>query len=531
MDHGQPLRVVTAPRILALDGTEPEALAVRGETIVGTGSSVEMTARFPGAERIDLDGALVVPGFNDAHCHPSQAALARVRVDLTDAVGPDAVRDALLERSRSTGPGEWIVAQALDERRVGDGTVDRAFLDRVSQEHPIVVVHYSLHRAVANTRALELMGYRQPGDAPPGGELLTDDRGDLDGRLIERAWLDPWLPGLGHDTVLPAGSPEAQVDALQTVNQELHALGITSYCDAIVTPVEQRMYTAALEQGRLSPRVSMLLWHSYFDGSAALPPDAPHRLQTTGVKMMLDGALSGGTCLCQTPYPSATGTDNGLQILTDEEFVATVRRVHEAGRRVAVHANGDRAIRTVLDVLASLGPSEDGRPAGHRIEHCSIVDDELIRRMRTLGLIPVPFGAFVHFHGREILAYYGEDQQNRICAHRSLLDGGLAVAGSSDYPLVPADPLIALQSMVTRETADGRVLGPEQRITVEEALQVYTAGSAHATGEAGVKGRLAPGQLADFVVLDEDITHIDPHGIGATAVRSTWVGGDCVWRS
>ncbi|MFE7629022.1 amidohydrolase [Kocuria sp. NPDC057446] len=531
MDQGQPLLVFTAQRILAMDGTEPEALAVHGEQIVGSGSSAEMEARFPRAEWIDLEGAVVVPGFNDAHCHPSQAALARVRVDLTAVSGPDAVREALLERLLASRPGDWIVAQALDERRVGAGVVDRSFLDRVSRDHPIVVVHYSLHRAVANTRALERMGYREAGDAPPGGELLTDGSGALNGWLIERAWLDPWLPGLDREAVLPTGQIEAQVAALEEVNQELHALGITSYCDAIVTPVEQRMYASALAQGRLSPRVSMLLWHTYFDETSAFPPGERHRLQTAGVKMMLDGALSGGTCLCQTPYPSATGKDNGLQILSDDEFVATVRRVHAAGRRVAVHANGDRAIGKVLDAFASLPPSQDGHPVGHRIEHCSIVDDELIQRMRVLEVIPVPFGAFVHFHGEEILAYYGNEQQNSICAHRSLLDGGLAVAGSSDYPLVPADPLTAVQSMVTRRTEDGRVLGPEQRIPVEAALQVYTSGSAHATGEADVKGRLSPGQLADFVVLDRDITRIDPQDIGTTAVRSTWVGGRCVWRS
>lgn len=524
-------RMFAARRILALDGSEPEAFVVRGERIVGSGSLAEMAARFPGAERIDLDGALVVPGFNDAHCHPSQAALARVRVDLSSLAGPEAVRDALQEELRSSTSDDWVIAQALDERHGGEGVIDRAFLDELSRTRPIVVVHYSFHRAVGNTRALELLGYRRPEDSPPGGELLVDDRGELNGWMFERAWLDPWLPGLGHESIVPAGSTAAQVAALDAVNQELHAVGITSYCDAIVTPVEQRMYAAALEQDRLTPRVSMLLWHRYFDETAELGDAVPARLQTAGVKMMLDGALSGGTCLCQKPYPSATGKDNGLQILSDTEFVSEVGRVHGAGRRVAVHANGDLAIRKVLDALEAQPASSAGSALNHRIEHCSMVDDELVRRMQAMGVTPVPFGAFVHFHGSEILSYYGEDRQNAVCAHRTLLDAGLTVAGSSDYPLVPADPLTALQSMVTRTALDGRVLGPDQRIGILDALRIYTVGSAHATGEAGIKGRLAPGQLADFVVLDEDITSIDPQDIGATGVRSTWVGGECVWAA
>ena len=199
--------------------------------------------------------------------------------------------------------------------------------------------------------------------------------------------------------------------------------------------------------------------------------------------------------------------------------------------RVAVHANGDLAVRKVLEVIESLPPRAPESFVNHRIEHCSIVDDPLIRRIKSAGITPVPFGAFIHYHGKEIGSYYGEDRAQMICAHKSMLDAGVAVAGSSDYPLVPINPLVALQSMVTRTTLDGRVLGPKQRLSVEEALGVYTSGSAEATGEGDSKGRLAPGQLADFVVLDQDLMAIHPEDIGMTAVLSTWVGAEPVWQS
>ncbi|MEO3789609.1 amidohydrolase [Nonomuraea sp. B10E15] len=519
------MKLFTARRILALDGTEPEAFAVEDGVVVATGTRAGLTRRHPHAERVDLDGALVVPGFNDAHCHVSQAALARVRVDLAGAAGAAEVAAALRARAARTPPGEWVVGQPLDDRLIPG--VDRDFLDAVSPDHPVVLIHYSFHRAVVNSRALELLGYRTAADAPDGGQLMTDAAGRLDGRLIERAWLDPWLPGPRRDTIAPAGELAAQVAALAEVNDGLHRAGITSYCDAIVTPVEQRMYTAARDRGALTPRVSMLLWHAYFDPATWPGQDADQRLQLSGVKLMYDGALTGGTCLCRHPYPSGTGTDNGLQILTDEEFAGRVRAVASAGARIAVHANGDLAISKLLDVFASLPATG----AGHRVEHCSIVDDEIIARLVTLGVTPVPFSAFAHLYGEALTGFYGQERAGRICAHRSMLDAGLEVAGSSDYPIVPIDPLLGVQSMVTRRSAAGLDFGPAQRLGVIEALGVYTHGSAHATGDGRRRGRLSPGQVADFVVLDADLTAVEPDEIAATRVRSTWVGGERVWAS
>ncbi|WP_168796520.1 amidohydrolase [Arthrobacter echini] len=533
-DAGRPVRIFTAERIIALDGTEPEAFAVRDGWITATGTLALLEQQHPDAEQIRLHGALVVPGFNDAHCHVSQAALARARLDLTDVDDADDLRRAVTDRVSTLPDGAWVIGHALNDRRLTADVVNRAFLDSISRDRPILLIQYSFHRAVANSAALELMGYGTAADAPAGGELLTDPDGRLNGWMFERAWLDQWLPGTGKGTLVDATDLSAQTAALAEVNAELHAVGITSYCDAIVTPVEERLYRAALDAGTLTPRVNMLLWHSYFD--PASPPISPAdtRLQFAGVKMMLDGALGGGTCLCRQPYPGESDSPNGLQVLGDEQFTQQLRKVHDAGLRAAVHANGDLAISKVLDAIESLTPDPPDAAAGrinHRIEHCSIVDAGIIDRIKRAGVTPVPFGAFIHFYGHQITEYYGEERAQLTCAHRSMLDAGIAVAGSSDYPIVPIDPLLALQSMVTRESADGLVVGPGQQLDVLDALGVYTHGSAAATGEAHLKGRLTPGQLADFVVLDRDITVIDSSDIHRTTVRSTWVGGECVWSA
>jgi len=524
------VRIFAAERILAMDGSEPESFATRGDRIIATGPRAAMMEQYRDAELVDLEGALVVPGFNDAHCHPSQAALARVRVDLTAVSSPAGVREALAQRLKSPASTEWVIAQAFDERLVGENVVDRKFLDTISATQPIVVVHYSFHRAVANSRALEQIGYRTAQDAPSGGELLVDADGELNGWMFERAWLDPWLPGRGRESIAAGGEISARIAALGQITEELHAVGITSYCDAIVTPVEQEMYAAALADGSLTTRVNMLLWHSYFDETAPIAP-ASNRLQVAGVKMMLDGALSGGTCLCRQPYARESGTDNGLQILSDEELRAEIGRVHSAGMRAAVHANGDRAIEKVLEVVESLPARPDGITINHRIEHCSIVDEQLIRRLKQAQIMALPFSAFVHLYGEKIASYYGDDRARMTSAHKSMLDAALVVGGSSDYPLVPINPLLGIQSMVTRESTSGQVVGPDQRLSVSQALGVYTTGSAHATGEGSIKGKLTPGHLADFVVLDKDLTTIDAHEIVDVKVRSTWVGADQVWTA
>lgn len=524
------------PRIVALDGTEPEAIAVLHERVVASGSLRRMAERFPDARQVRLEGALVVPGFNDAHLHPFLSSQALLRENLAPSATPTTAEAVAKLRARAARarPGEWIVGVAYDATRVAGPRLTRAALDAVSATNPVYVVTANWHAAVANTAALAAAGLHDASDSPPGGELTSDEQGELDGWVYEQAHIGFVWGSADAPPLVPAADLDAAVDALVRENQYLHSLGITSYCDAVVTPEAWQVYSTARRTGRLTPRVGLLLWNGYADAAAGvgLTSDlGDERLRLVGVKVMYDGALSSGTCLCAEPYESATGTGNGIQIVDHAEYADFVRRMHARGIRVATHANGDVAIARVLDAIEDAQRAFPEIAVNHRVEHCSMVDDHVVARIRAAGVTPVPFSGFVADHGEDLVRIYGEQRASRMLRHRSMIDGGVLPAGSSDYPCGPASVLAAIRSMVTRRTHGGRILGEDETVSVLDALRIYTQGSAASTGESNTKGTLAPGHLADFVVLDRDLFAVDPAEIAAVRVRSTWVGGRAVWSA
>jgi predicted amidohydrolase YtcJ len=251
------------------------------------------------------------------------------------------------------------------------------------------------------------------------------------------------------------------------------------------------------------------------------------RLRINGVKAFVDGAIGGRTCLLEEPFEGSD--DRGTQTISTQDLSDLVRTVHTAGSRLGVHANGDRAIALLLDQLEAAQVELPRPEAHHRIEHCSVITEQILARMRRLGAIAVPFGSYVHYHGGNLVKWYGTQRLERMFAHRAFLDAGVAVAGSSDYPCGPFEPLLAMQSCVTRTGWDGVPIGVSQRISSRQALELYTVGSAYASGEHASKGRLAPGYLADFVALDQGPLTADPTRLATIQVQATYVGGVHVW--
>lgn len=529
--------IFRARRIVTMTGHAPEAFAAEDEQVAATGSLAALRERFPSAEVVDFGDAVIVPGFNDAHAHLAVAAEDMLHLDLSiDAVSSLAeIAEVLRGALATTPPGGWIRGSRYDDAKMAEGRVlSRWDLDAVSRDHPIIVLHVAGHWGVVNSKALELGAIDESTGDPPGGRFGRDASGRLNGILFETAIFDFAYPQATRlpQTIAPASTPADRRRGLQLAMQAFHAAGITSLTDAMCGPDDIALFEDAQRGGELTMRVNMLLHFEHYGLLAQRnlrTSSGDRRLRLGGIKAFIDGAIGGRTCLMDEPFEGMTD-DFGMQTLSDAILGDVVRQAHLDGNRVCVHANGDRAIRKVLDHFEAAHNEQPKPELHHRIEHCSIVTDDILARMKALGAIAAPFGSYVHYHGGKLLDWYGPRRVERMFAHRWFLDRGVAVAGSSDYPCGPYQPLLALQSCVTRTGYDGTPLGLSQRITPREALALYTVNAAYAAGEDDVKGRLAPGYLADFVALDDDPLTIDPHALSRIGVRATYVGGAKVWE-
>ncbi|MCI2416660.1 amidohydrolase [Saccharopolyspora sp. K220] len=539
---GQPPTLVTASRIITM-ADQPyvyaarPALAIQGERVVGVGDLGDLRRRMPDASLIDFGEASIAPGFNDAHQHPTMTAANQRGVDLSAAGSRTVLLDELRSRACDTPSGEWVLGTRYDHGKSTGGTpLSRTDLDEVTETHPVLLINIGAHWGVLNSAGLAAAGLSDDSVPPPGGELSRDAAGHLTGVVHEQALFDLAYPSLARGRpVLPVQDTETALVQLRRSLRALNAAGITSVGDAMVGPTELALLQEARQRGELTARVNALLTFRHFDAflAAGLRTGfGDHWLRVGGVKAFADGAVAGGTCLVEEPFEGTD--DHGIQTLSTDELNELALRVHAAGSRLAIHANGDRAIKLVLTALEQARAAHPVITTAHRLEHCSLVDAEILARMKNLGAVAVPFGSYVAFHGDKLVDYYGVERLERMFAHRSFLEAGVPVAGSSDFPCGPFEPLLGLASCVTRVSSIGRtagqILGPSQRISAQEALAIYTTGSAYAAGEAAVKGRLVTGNLADFVVLSDDPLAIDPRHLPEIHVHQTWVGGRPVWR-
>ena len=522
------MQLVTARRIHTGDGQIVRGMVVWGERVVATGAPDELTSKYPITDRVDLDGS-VIPGLNDAHAHPTMTAENLLHVNCSPEVANDEKRlvELLRAEAEELAPGEWVRGSRYDESKTTGGRiVERSFLDQVVPDRPVLLIHVAAHWGVLNSAGLAAAGLDDDSQDPPGGSLGRDASGRLNGLVFEQALFDLAYPSLSRGpAVLPPSGLEARLRGLRRALDMFHAAGLTSMTDALCGPEDVRLFLESRQRRELTMRISMLVAFPHYDHVRALgllSGFGDDRLRFLGVKAFVDGACAGGNCLVDQPFEGTD--DHGMQTVTTEALNDLVARVAGDGVVIGVHANGDRAIRMLL--AAHEKARETGAPAlRHRIEHCSLVDADIVQRMLALGLVAVPFGSYARFHGDKLVGYYGHDRLERMFAHRTLLDAGVPVAGSSDYPCGPYEPLAGIASCVERLSVDGTPIGASQRITVEEALSVYTRGSAFASGEEHTKGTLVPGMLADFVELDEDLFEVAPPELVHLQVRSTWVAG------
>ena len=330
--------------------------------------------------------------------------------------------------------------------------------------------------------------------------------------------------------LLPQVTPEVRREGLRTICKMLTASGLTSVHDAMVSNDQLYTYSEGRDSGDLSLRVYMLAARPHFPALR----DAGMRtgfgddmLRLGGIKMVSDGAIAARTAYMSEPY---IGTcDHGIEAMTQDEITESVLEIHRAGFQVCIHANGDLAIESVLNAYERAQSGHPRPDPRHRIEHCTLVNPDLLSRMNRLGTIGTPFCTYVYYHG-EKMEFYGEERLEWMFAQRSFIDSGVVSTGATDYPPGPFEPLMGIQSCVTRTDMNGKLWGPSQRVSVEEALRIYTMNGAYASFDEDKKGSIETGKLADMVVLGQDITAVDPFSIIDIPIVETVIGGKTVYE-
>ncbi len=516
--------IITGGRVLTMDPENPvaEAVAIQGDRIfaVGSNDDIQDLANRSTA-RIDATGMTVTPGFIDAHSHPilPWEALA-VNVNLRRISN---VQDILAEKAAITPPGGWVRGFMYDDTKFEEERpLNRRDIDEAVPDHPVYVQHRGGHTAVVNSKAFEVAGVTMSTPDPFGGKFYRED-GAFTGKIAEHA-MDPFSDA---GAIPPADRQQIAKSAAMS-SQAMSRVGLTSTTDAGATREEFVAYNDARKAGELALRVSVMpagnseLYTALKDaGIGSGFGDEFIRIGAT--KFVADGSASERTMSMSTPFEGRPD-DYGILTMTQDQVYDAVEDAVESGFRVGIHANGDIAIDMVLNAYERVLQNHRGENPRHRIEHCSLVNAELLQRIKNAGVVPTPFYTYAHYHGNKWVEY-GEAKMESMFAHRSFLDYGIPVAPASDYMPGPYEPMMAIQSMVTRKDVRGRVWGPSQRISVTEAMRICTMHGAYASFEEDIKGSLEPGKLADIVILDKDPHEVDPESIMDIKVIRTILGG------
>ncbi|HXM41858.1 MAG TPA: amidohydrolase [Bryobacteraceae bacterium] len=510
-------------------GPRARAVAIAGGRFLAVGSDEDIRgASKPGTRQIDIGGKTIVPGFIDAHSHPSYAGIRHLRWVDCNLRSIAAIQDAIRARAGKTPPGDWVVGFMYDDTKTSEGRkLTREDLDAAAPNHPVFIEHRGGHTAYVNSLAYRRTEIADQIADPPGGKFDRDpSTGKLSGGLRENA-TDPFR------RIVPANFTRDEMrQGVKLISQMMARTGVTSVTDAQASPADLLGYQDAREAGDLSLRVYCLMQYAALDKMMAAGVRAglgDEWVRVGGIKLVCDGSISERTARLTEPYVGRPN-DYGILVSTEDELYARARKAHEAGWQIGTHANGDAAIDIMLRIYERLQKEMPRRDPRYRLEHCTVVNPSLIARIRALGAIPTPFSTYVYYHG-EKMKEYGPERLNWMFAVRSFLDAGIHVTQASDYPPGPFEPMMALQSEVTRTDSHGTVWGPRQRVTVEEALRVGTMNGAYASFDENRKGSITAGKLADLVVLGRDPLRVDPMALIEIPIERTMVGGRWVYES
>jgi predicted amidohydrolase YtcJ len=526
---------------MAAGGQAAQSMLVRDGRIAAVGPiGAVRAAASPGARVARLDGATVIPGLIDAHCHVCDVGYLAAAADCSQPSAPDipAIQARLREAAGRTPQGSWVTGGGYVEYKLREKRhPTRTDLDQAVPDRPAVVYHTSLHACVLNTAALREAGFADGQPDPPGGAFGRDREGRLDGVVFEAPMFALFERNLRHDLARMGAAQAARL--VEMAGQRLAAFGLTAACEADMRRDSFSAFAEADANGLLSQRIYGLVVHDQVDWllGTGLRGRRSGRLAAEAVKIWADGGMSSRTAAIHGSYP-VPPYGSGILYFERDQLTEMVRDFDARGFQVCIHAQGDRAIETVLDAYAAVlagtavspGPPGPGNPRRHRIEHGGAMYPPLAARAAALGIVVASQPGFMSTLGDGFAAAFG-DRTDDLYAFGSWRRAGITVAGSSDAPVITADPLLGLRDAVLRRTGDGLVLGPVERLRAGEALDLYTTQAAFAMHREDEIGSLEPGKLADFVVLDRNPLRTDPERITDIRVLATVLDGAPVYQS
>ena len=510
------------------DFPKAEAIAISNGKVVAVGSNDDIMGLSGASTRkMDIGGKTITPGFIDAHSHPASSGRSHLRNVDCDLRSIEAIKKTISERVANTPPGEWVSGFKYDDTKTSEGRyITRYDLDEVSPDHGVAITHRGGHTAYVNSKALELAGIDKKTKDPDGGQIVRDENGEPTGLLKENA------TGLVKDLIPNEFNATDNQAGVKLISEMMAKAGVTSVTDAYGNPTLLTAYNDAYKANELAIRINCMIGYYAIDEmieKGAKTGDGDEWVRLGGMKLTCDGSISERTARLSESYMGRPD-DFGIIVMDEEELYEHAIKAHKADWQIGIHANGDVGIDKSLNVFERIQkehPREDPR---FRLEHCTVINDDMIRRIKAINAIPNPFSTYVYWHG-EKMAAYGKDRLENMFAVKSFLDAGINVTQTSDYPPGPFEPMMALQSSITRTDMSGNVWGPRQKVTFEEALKVGTINGAYASNEETIKGSLEEGKLADLVVLDEDPSQIDPSTIVDIKIQQTMVGGNWAYES
>jgi len=531
--------ILSNGKVVNLDANESitEAVAIKSSRILAVGSDEQIKLLIGSeTEVIDLKGRTVIPGMLESHCHISTSEGLQQAMGVIDASQEKGVKSLvdilakIAEQAKKKPKGEWINVVKEDESKLIEKSHPYKWdLDKVAPDHPVMVITVGGHFSVVNSKAFEIAGVTRDMPDPDGGRFERDpETGELTGWIHETAAQVLQPIRYGRDPTL-----EEAMEGIRWMARQYVASGLTyAYDGAVRQGVMIRAYQELLRGGELPLRIRLEVWYELMPHLASLgiiQGFGNDMLKIGGIKIIADGAISARTAAVAEAFLHRPDYYGELAI-TREELHRVIMEGYPKGYRFCVHVNGERAIDMFLDTIEEAQGKYPRKDPRNRAIHCTVVTPETIARIKRLGVLPTIFGPYPYYHGDKILSAFGAERLERMFAARSFLDAEIKVSAHSDHSASPYPPLMGIHSLVNRKSANGKPIGISQKISVMEALKLYTINAAFHTFEEDALGSIEAGKFADMVVLGKDILTVPTETIIDIPIDMTIVNGKIVYR-